>query len=92
MAESGCKMKEIGSIFPIYKDNLTIEQKGLLPAGKILYSLCREALLVVARSLSSTNKIVLLPAYTCDTVYMPFKQEGWKCIYYSINKSKQRII
>lgn len=86
MAESYCKMKDIGSIFPIYKNNLTIGQKELQPTGKILYSLCREALLVVARSLSSTNKIVLLPAYTCDTVYMPFKQEGWKCIYYSINK------
>ena len=80
-------MKDIGSIFPIYKDNLTIEQRELQPAGKILYSLCREALLDIARSLSSSNKVVLLPAYTCDTVYIPFKQEGWKCIYYSINKN-----
>ena len=87
MAESGCKMKDIGSIFPIYKENLTIEQRELQHTGKILYSLCREALLDVARSLSSTNKVVLLPAYTCDTVYIPFKQEGWKCIYYSINKN-----
>lgn len=54
---------------------------------RIHFSLCREALYVVADSLSHTSKVVLMPAYTCDTVYMPFKQLGWKCCYYSVNRN-----
>lgn len=80
-------MKDIGSIFPLYPKDLVFQQRDVEQNEKIIYfSLCREALLAVAQSLESSNKIVLLPAYTCDTVYQPFKQLGWNCVYYSINK------
>lgn len=82
-------MKDIGSIFPLYKEDLQIETHEISQTteGRIDYSLCREALFAVAGKLSNTNKIVLLPAYTCQTVIDPFLQQGWGCHYYSIKRN-----
>ena len=79
-------MKDIGSIFPLYEKDLVPFEETELKSDRIHFSLCREALYAVARSLNNTNRVVLMPAYTCDTVYMPFKQLGWKCCYYSVNR------
>lgn len=81
-------MKDIGSIFPLYDSDLEVvpsEMKNELKPDAILFSLCREALFAIAQSLGSSEKIVLLPAYTCDTVITPFKELGWKCIYYPVD-------
>lgn len=81
-------MKDIGSIFPLYDSDLKIDQSDLIDVhkdGKILFSLCREALYAIASSLGSSEKIVLLPSYTCDTVITPFKELGWKCVYYPVD-------
>ena len=81
-------MKDIGSIFPLYDSDLMNSQSEYiddLKDGKILLSLCREAIYAIARSLDSSEKIVLLPAYTCDTVIAPFKELGWKCVYYPVD-------
>ena len=76
-------IKEIGSIFPLQGQKCG---KQVLPqGGRVYMSLCREALLHIARQ-NYANKIVLLPAYTCDTVYLPFLQEGWRLQFYSINR------
>lgn len=85
MAESFNKMKDIGSIFPLYEYDLKSNSYNS-NFNRIHFSLCREALYVVAEKLKDTNKVVLMPAYTCDTVYMPFKQLGWQCCYYSVNR------
>ena len=58
--------------------------------NRIHYSLCREALCDIAHALDKTNKKVLIPAYTCQTVITPFEEAGWQCEYYSI-KSNLRI-
>lgn len=87
------KMKDIGSIFPLYEDDLIIAQGVTTPIeeeGRIFYSLCREALYEIAGLYNNSCKIALLPAYTCMTVVLPFLNQGWKCIFYSINK-KLRI-
>jgi hypothetical protein len=79
---------DIGSIFPLYDSDLKVlpENSGCYSTdGKILFSLCREALFAMACSLEKSEKMVLLPAYTCDTVITPFKELGWKCYYYNIN-------
>lgn len=79
---------DVGSIFPLYDSDLEVLSGHTgcsCTEGKILYSLCREALFAMARSLEKTEKTVLLPAYTCDTVITPFKELGWKCFYYNIN-------
>lgn len=78
---------DIGSIFPLY-DSDFIEKKGskLIKDlnNKIFYSLCREAFYDLASKYACTNKIVLIPAYTCDTVYNPFLKLGWQCKFYSV--------
>lgn len=84
-------MKEIGSIYSVQ----TLEKRScpsidLAGEGAVYFSLCREALLVIARRYRSTAKKVLIPAYTCQTVLDPFLQEDWEICYYNIDK-KLRI-
>ena len=55
--------------------------------GLFLYSLCREALYDIAVGFHTSNKTVLLPAYTCQTVISPFIEAGWTCHFYSIKKN-----
>lgn len=81
--------KEIGSIFPLSDDDISLAEKGttVLHDERIYYSLCREALYDIAMSLQHTNKQVLVPAYTCQTVITPFEEAGWTCHYYSIQRN-----
>ena len=80
--------KEIGSIFPL--SNAVISQAEseqiLYTGNRIHYSLCREALCDIAHVLDSTEKKVLIPAYTCQTVITPFEEAGWQCEYFSIKR------
>lgn len=80
--------KEVGSIFPLSDEVISqAESEQLQYTGKrIHYSLCREALCDIAHALDKTNKKVLIPAYTCQTVITPFEEAGWQCEYYSIKK------
>ncbi len=81
--------KEIGSIFPLSSEELSIAEHTPLsiPEDRFYYSLCREALYDIALSLSNSSQEVLIPAYTCQTVITPFEEAGWKCEYYAINKN-----
>lgn len=81
-------IKEIGSIYPL-KD-LDAEKPTSIPTfigNRVLFSLCREALSEVALLNNNVNKVVLLPAYTCQTVITPFKELGWETIFYPIKKN-----
>lgn len=79
-------VREIGSIWPLYDKKLS-EFKLVLKDNRVNYlSLCREALNLTAVLNSHTNKTVLVPAYSCSTVYDPFISEGWNCVYYNISK------
>lgn len=75
---------EIGSIFSISK----LEESGTISSpldeSAVHFSLCREALFVIARHFEGSQRRVLLPAYTCQTVIDPFLQLGWKIRYYNI--------
>lgn len=78
-------MKEIGSIFSL--SILEKEQYSpMLLAGEdaVYFSLCREALFAIAKKNRESERKILLPAYTCQTVIDPFLQEGWKIVYYNI--------
>ncbi len=82
--------KEIGSIFPLCNETICEAEatKGNFNGGRLYYSLCREALYDIARNLyTGENNIVLIPAYTCQTVITPFEEAGWKCVYYSIKRN-----
>lgn len=77
-------MKEVGSIFPLYQENLGKESSSFPSKDRLYYSLCRETFYNIALSLSDTNKTVLIPAYTCQTVITPFEEAGWSCLFYNI--------
>jgi len=81
-------MKEIGSIFPLSGQTLdgAVIHETSLSKDRIDYSLCREALYDIAINLTVNDKRVLIPAYTCQTVIMPFEEAGWDCMYYGITK------
>ena len=81
--------KEIGSIFPLSDAVLTKaeSEKSSYKGDRLFYSLCREALYDIAKAMGGTGDIVLIPAYTCQTVITPFEEAGWRCEYYSISKS-----
>ena len=81
--------KEIGSIYPLSDKAISLAETHELPLSndKVYYSLCREALFDIATSYYTSNKNVLIPAYTCQTVITPFEEAGWNCYYYSIQKS-----
>lgn len=80
--------KEIGSIFPLSDLMLVEAESKQVPfkEDRIYYSLCREALFDIAKALDVSNKTVLIPAYTCQTVITPFEEAGWHCEYYSITR------
>lgn len=79
---------DIGSIFPLSKQEaqITTEDYPFFDGKVYRFSLCREALLVIAQREKSDNSKVLIPAYTCDTVITPFLETNWECTYYPINK------
>lgn len=81
--------KEIGSIFPLSDEVISqAESEHLQYSGnRFHYSLCREALCDIAHALDKSEKRVLIPAYTCQTVITPFEEAGWQCEYYSIKRN-----
>lgn len=81
--------KEVGSIYPLSEEEISLAEQRVcsFTTGRIYYSLCREAFYDIAQSTSSTNKRVLIPAYTCQTVITPFEEAGWDCEYYGIKKN-----
>ena len=81
--------KEVGSIFPLSDMDILQAQSetASYADGKIYYSLCREAFFDIAESMKESNKTVLIPAFTCQTVITPFEVSGWNCVYYSIQKN-----
>lgn len=82
---------EIGSIYSLSTlDRQPYPPMQLAGENAVYLSLCREALLMIAIKYRESNKKVLLPAYTCQTVIDPFLQEGWEIEYYNINR-KLRI-
>lgn len=80
--------KEVGSIFSLSDGELTKSESSQndFQKDRLYYSLCREALYDIAKSFETSNKTVLIPAYTCQTVITPFEEAGWQCEYYSIQK------
>ena len=54
---------------------------------------CREAIALALRSLErrpeKTARRCLLPAYMCDTVFLPFVRAGWEIFFYHVDKKLQ---
>ena len=50
------------------------------------YASGREPLLAVANHISPERKVVLLPYFTCWTVYQPFLENGWEIVNYKVSQ------
>ncbi len=81
-------MKDIGSIFPLTNKEtyISTEKYPFFDGNLYRFSLCREALLIIAQREKTEWSKVLIPSYTCDTVITPFLESGWNCTFYPINK------
>lgn len=84
-------LNEIGSDFWQYDIK---DEKNIFwwESSDFLYSYFksgRNAIKALCKILSMTNKTVLLPIYTCESVIFPFVEEGWKLCFYHITKDLQ---
>lgn len=50
------------------------------------YASGREPLLAVANHVAPERKVVLLPFYTCGTVFQPFLENGWEVVCYKVTR------
>ncbi|MDD6357389.1 MAG: hypothetical protein PUG15_04760 [Bacteroidales bacterium] len=80
-------MKDIGSIFALKSKNISSPRKFWSDNKRQYFALCREVLFQIATLHQKSNRIALLPAYTCATVSYPFEQLGWKIEYYAIKRN-----
>ena len=56
------------------------------PENVWLLSCARDGLSHIAKTLPVETKRVMIPAYTCDTVALPFTEEGWTCNYFAVDE------
>ena len=47
----------------------------------------REALGLIAESIYSDRKVILLPSYICSSMVRPFEERGWRVFYYELSES-----
>lgn len=93
-------LREIGSDF---WDNIEHDNRsGFRVEGihscqwKQFYISGRSAIRAFARNVKVEYKRVLIPAFSCETVIVPFEKEGWEIAYYGIctnlSPNKQHLI
>lgn len=58
----------------------------------ILTSSGRGAISLLLQEVATDNKSVLLPAYTCDSVLLPFIEYGYTCYFYEVDENLSPII
>ena len=88
MSESS---REIGSNFWIKKSNYKNKNfqniKWLSKFGNIIFTNSgRGAISLLLEEIDPINKNVLLPAYICESVIIPFLNKGYDVYYYDVNK------
>lgn len=88
---------EIGSEF--WLENMSEENffKGipnwLTKFGEtILTSSGRGAISLILQQIIPHNKTVLMPAYSCDSVILPFMEQGYTCYFYEVDEKLSPII
>ncbi len=53
------------------------------------YKSGRNAIKALCKCLDRSNKTILLPVYTCESVIIPFIEENWKVFFYNIRLNLQ---
>lgn len=80
-------MREFGSEFPALSlpDNYFTSISQNFTDYLYLRS-GRDSLGYVADNIADGNKVILLPAYSCESMIRPFTKRGWHVYFYSLNK------
>lgn len=82
--------KEIGSTYWLSPDKLSglslksIKSPNIINENEKYVSTCRSAIGLILDELSSNRKVALLPAFTCESVLIPFINRGYKVFPYPI--------
>lgn len=78
-------MNEIGSEFSLSEDKNYYFGRLTKFGNKVQFLRSgRDAIGYIVDSIRNSNKIVLIPSYSCDSVVKPFIIRGWKIVYYPI--------
>lgn len=82
-------LNEIGSNFWQYSFDLPKRENRLwwesMDYNRVFFKSGRNAIKALARIIKGDGTKILLPAYTCETVILPFIDEGFEIGYYGIN-------
>ncbi len=82
---------EIGSEFWLEADPVAVEFKlngnSLIGEDRFLNFSGRGSLTLILKSIETQvrAKVVLLPGYICESVVLPFLNEGYECLFYDVN-------
>lgn len=78
----------IGGFFTIDSEQNHMDTPKVQNTGeRTYYASGREAFRAIADHISVERKVVLMPYYTCGTVYRAFSEAGWEIVYYRISKN-----
>jgi len=79
-------MNEIGSEFSLNTIEDYFFRNILMLEGTVCFNRTgRDSLGIVANVLKRKSGIILMPAYCCHSMVIPFIQKGWKIEFYSIS-------
>lgn len=79
-------MREYGSEYPaIVLPDGYFDSLNSLDRDVVFLRSGREALFFAAKSVETTTRVILFPAYCCWSMSAPFEMAGWRVIYYRLN-------
>lgn len=88
------KQNEIGSEFwfeeyPVNNETTKEGESVLLSGEEFLNFSGRGSLSLILKHVEKrvNSKVVLLPGYICESVVMPFVNQGYRCVYYDIKQN-----
>lgn len=84
-------LKEIGSDFWENPESIQESEKslkGIEQYKDIQYYISgRSAIFAFTKAISGIDKRILIPAYNCETVIIPFEKDGWEIVFYPVQKT-----
>ena len=84
--------KEVGSTFWLLPDELdrlpkrSLKSPEVLNIGEGYLSTCRSAIGMVLDTIRAERKVALIPAFTCESVLIPFIKRGYEAVPYPVEK------
>ena len=80
-------MREYGSEHPaVVLPDGYFDSLSALGRDAVFLRSGREALLLAAKSVVGSTRVILFPAYCCWSMSAPFEMAGWRVVYYRLNE------